>query len=93
MWIFVSDEEREMAVADQVLGVQQIIQKIEEINSKKTSPLLRRKSQPKNNGLMRNSTPIYTTDEFYEPMKVMKNIQPNNNIAAVVGSQSFRKSR
>ncbi|CAH1713884.1 uncharacterized protein LOC114127074 [Aphis gossypii] len=89
----ITNEEREMAVADQVLGVQQIIQKIEEINSKKTSPLLRRKSQPKNNGLMRNSTPIYTTDEFYEPMKVMKNIQPNNNIAAVVGSQSFRKSR
>jgi len=93
MWIFVSDEECEMTVADQVLGVQQIIQKIEEINSKKTSPLLRRKSQPKNNGLMRNSTPIYTTDELYEPMKVMKNKQPNNNIAAVVGSQSFRKSR
>lgn len=90
----VSGDECEVTVADQVLGVQQIIQKIEEINSKKTSPLLRRKSQAKNNSLMRNSTPIYTTDEFYEPMKVMKNIQPNNNnVTAVVSSQSFRKSR
>lgn len=92
----ITNDECEMTVADPVLGVQQIIQKIEEINSKKTSPFLRRKSQPKNNcnGLMRNSTPIYTTDEFYEPMKVIKNIQPcNNNVTAVVGSQSFRKSR
>ncbi|XP_001951600.1 uncharacterized protein LOC100161822 [Acyrthosiphon pisum] len=92
----ITNDECEVTVADPVLGVQQIIQKIEEINSKKSSPFLRRKSQPKINncnGPMRNSTPIYTTDEFYEPMKVIKNIQPNNNVATVVGSQSFRKSR
>ncbi|XP_015369970.1 PREDICTED: uncharacterized protein LOC107166009 [Diuraphis noxia] len=94
--IITNDKCELTAAADPVLGVQQIIQKIEEINSKKASPFLRRKSQPKNNncnGPMRNSTPVYTTDEFYEPMKVMKNMQPNSNVATVVGSQSFRKSR
>ncbi|KAL5232726.1 hypothetical protein ACI65C_000136 [Semiaphis heraclei] len=88
----ITNDKCEVTVADPVLGVQQIIQKIEEINSKKASPFLRRKTQPKNNNCncpMRNSTPVYTTDEFYEPMKVVKNIQPNS----VVGSKSFRKSR
>ncbi|VVC44908.1 Hypothetical protein CINCED_3A022943 [Cinara cedri] len=86
----ITNEECEV-IADPVLGVQQIIQKIEEINNKTTLPFLRRKSQPiKSNSLIRNSTPVYTAaDEFYEPMKVTKNI-PNN---AVVSSQSFRKSR
>jgi hypothetical protein len=72
------------------LGVQQIIQKIEEINSKKMSPFLRRKSQSKSNSLMRNSTPpVYTTEDYYEPARVMKNM--SNNV--VVSSQSFRKCR
>lgn len=86
----ISGEERKV-IANPVLGVQQIIQKIEEINSKNTLPFLRRKSQPiKSNSLIRNSTPLYTAaDEFYEPMKVTKNM-PNN---AIVSSQSFRKSR
>lgn len=90
MSVLIPGEECE-ATANPVLGVQQIIQKIEEINSKKTLPFLRRKSQPiKSNSLMRNSTPVYTAaDEFYEPIKVTKNM-PNN---AVVSSQSFRKSR
>lgn len=86
-----SDDSCEVnATTTPALGVQQIIQKIEEINSKKTSPFLRRKTQPKSNSLMRNSTPpVYTTEDYYEPTRVIKNI-PNN---VVVSSQSFRKSR
>lgn len=87
--ILILDDKCEM-IDNPVLGVQQIIQKIEEINSKKTSPFLRRKSQPKNNSVMRNSIPVYTTDGFYEPMKVIKNI-PNNVV--ISSSQSFRNSR
>lgn len=73
---------------NQVLGVQQIIQRIEEINNKKATPFIRQKSQPKNNSLARNSTPLYTTDEFYEPMQTIKNTPKN-----IVSTQSFRKSR
>lgn len=87
--ILISGDKCEMT-DNPVLGVQQIIQKIEEINSKKTSPILRRKCQPKNNSLMRNSIPVYTADEFYEPMKVIKNM-PNNVV--ICSSQSFRNSR
>lgn len=81
---FFSDGECEVT-ENQVLGVQQIIQRIEEINSKKTTPFIRQKSQPKNSSLARNSTPLYTTDEFYEPMQAV----PKH----LISSQSFRKSR
>lgn len=78
-----------------VLGVQQIIQKIEGINSKKSSPLvLRRKSQPKaviNCGPTRNSTPPAVC-EFYEPTKRPAKTAPASN-GCVCGSRSFRQSR
>lgn len=73
---------------NQVLGVQQIIQKIEEINNKRTSPFLLRKSPLKNNSSTRNSISVtYTADAFYEPVKMTK------NMPGAVTSQSFRKSR
>ncbi|XP_050429881.1 uncharacterized protein LOC126839020 [Adelges cooleyi] len=71
---------------DPVLGVQQIIQKMEEINSKnRTSPALRRKSPPKNNSLLRNST---CANSFYEPSTIT-----NNMTTTVVVTQAYRKSR
>uniref|UniRef100_A0A2S2QPA5 Src kinase-associated phosphoprotein 2-B n=2 Tax=Sipha flava TaxID=143950 RepID=A0A2S2QPA5_9HEMI len=86
----ITNDSCEMNATTPALGVQQIIQKIEEINSKKMSPFLRRKSQSKSNSLMRNSTPpVYTTEDYYEPARVMKNM--SNNV--VVSSQSFRKCR
>lgn len=84
----VTDDEREMT-ENAVLGVQQIIQKIEGINNKNTTAFLKQKSPLKNNSLIRNSVPVYTTDEFYEPMQVMKNMPKSG----VVSTQSFRKCR
>ncbi|XP_050536608.1 uncharacterized protein LOC126902923 isoform X2 [Daktulosphaira vitifoliae] len=78
---------RECEVApDPVLGVQEIIQKIEGINNKKQiSPLLRRKSPPKGNNIVRNST---CANELYEPNKIMKNMSTN-----LIITQAYRQSR
>lgn len=72
--------------SDPVLGVQEIIQKIEGINNKKQiSPLFRRKSPPKSNNIVRNST---CANELFEPNKMMKNLSTN-----VIITQAYRQSR